>query len=192
MTNREQGSTPLDYLAKVTWTREDASKEEVRQFRDKTTAMTFRVRTLQERPDGSGIVTTCGVPGVWLSGPALSSCLAVASCLGLLIGCGGSGTVPPAITLTAGDFGHTLHMTLGQTAVLTVQCGVGHGVDCTMTPGGVLWFTPGPQAPDGTVLLAWQAVETGRTEVVVRRYVLGPPSGEPDETVGSFAVVISG
>ncbi len=67
MTNREKGSTPLDDVDKVTWTREDASQAEVLQFRDRTTAMTFRVRTLQERPDGSGIITTYGVPGVWLS-----------------------------------------------------------------------------------------------------------------------------
>ena len=39
----------------------------VLQFRDRTTAMTFRVRTLQERPGGSGIITTYGVPGVWLA-----------------------------------------------------------------------------------------------------------------------------
>ena len=67
MTNREKGSTPLDDVDKVTWTREDASKEDVLQFRDKTTAMIFRVRTLQERPDGSGTITTYGVPGVWLA-----------------------------------------------------------------------------------------------------------------------------
>lgn len=67
MTNREKGFTPLDDVDKVAWTREDASKEEVLQFRDRTTAMTFRVRTLQERIDGSGIITTYGVPGVWLA-----------------------------------------------------------------------------------------------------------------------------
>lgn len=67
MTNREKGSTPLDDVDKVTWTREDASRGEVRQLTDRTAAMTFRVRTLRERIDGSGIVTTYGVPGIWLS-----------------------------------------------------------------------------------------------------------------------------
>lgn len=67
MTNREKGFTPLDDVDKVSWTREDASKGEVLLFRDRTTTMTVRVRALQERPDGSGLITTYGVPGVWLS-----------------------------------------------------------------------------------------------------------------------------
>jgi hypothetical protein len=66
MTNRTKGVTPLADGDRITWTREDASKAEVLQVRDRSTAMTFRVRTLGERPDGTGIVTTYGVPGAWL------------------------------------------------------------------------------------------------------------------------------
>ena len=67
MSNRKKGVTRLADGDQIHWTREDASQDEVLQIRDRTTAMTFRVRTLQERPDGSGVITTYGVPGVWLS-----------------------------------------------------------------------------------------------------------------------------
>ena len=67
MTNRTKGVTPLADGDRITWTREDASKAEVLQVRDRAAAMTFRVRTLSERPDGTGTVTTYGVPGTWLS-----------------------------------------------------------------------------------------------------------------------------
>jgi hypothetical protein len=66
MTNRRKGVTRLADGDRILWTREDASQDEVLQLTDRTTAMTFRVRTLHERPDGTGIVTTYGVPGVWL------------------------------------------------------------------------------------------------------------------------------
>jgi hypothetical protein len=66
MSNRKKGVTRLADGDRIIWTREDASQEEVLQLTDRTTAMTFRVRTLRERPDGTGVVTTYGVPGLWL------------------------------------------------------------------------------------------------------------------------------
>lgn len=71
MTNREIGVTPFGGGRRVSWSREDASADEVLRLLDRTAAMIFRVRTLVERPDGSGTVTTYAVPGdlldTWLS-----------------------------------------------------------------------------------------------------------------------------
>lgn len=124
--------------------------------------------------------------------PALPSCLALASCLALLSGCGGASTVPPVIALTPADFGHTVDMHIGQAAELHVSSGVGYGVECVMTPEYVLSFAAGPLSPSGEVLLTWKSVATGRAEVAVRRYVLGPPPRAPEETVGSFKVAVGG
>ena len=66
MTKREKGTTPLADGDRITWIREQASKQEVLQIRDRASDLTFRVRMLTQRPDGTGIVTTYGVPGAWL------------------------------------------------------------------------------------------------------------------------------
>ncbi len=50
----------------VEWTRTEVPGEEARLLHDGRDARTFRVRTLRERPDGSGVVTTYTLPGAWL------------------------------------------------------------------------------------------------------------------------------
>jgi len=66
MSRRETGETPLADGDRITWTREHASEAEVSVARAKANALIFRVRTLRPCPDGTGIVTTYGVPGAWL------------------------------------------------------------------------------------------------------------------------------
>ena len=55
----------------VKWRRHGASAQEIAQLKGEAAGRTFRVRTVKERPDGAGMVTTYSVPGeqlaVWLS-----------------------------------------------------------------------------------------------------------------------------
>ena len=55
----------------VKWRRHGASAQEVAQLKGEAAGRTFRVRTVTERSDGAGMVTTYSVPGgqfaVWLS-----------------------------------------------------------------------------------------------------------------------------
>lgn len=66
MGKRETGATPLADGEQVAWVREEASAEQVLNSRHRAAAATYRVRTVQERPDESGRVTTYSVPGAQL------------------------------------------------------------------------------------------------------------------------------
>jgi len=117
-------------------------------------------------------------------------CLVLMACAALISGCGGSSTVREAVTLTSAQFGGSVNLHVGQTMELWEESDSAMDFDCVMSPANVLRFVVGSPSRTGDVCLTWTALQTGRTQVQIRRYGFSPFPWVP-ESNGSVTVFVS-